>query len=335
MTTLRQELQAGIARLNVDFLSFSDYAKDTETETSFRYGRDFNDETDFAKAQLVGHRYLCGSDYSGGSVIRANQKDIIDTIGEDSPLLVQATGGYNTLAFYFRLDVDDEQAPVLAEILKGLEGYCIIDESTLSEIESEEEQESWASFAAADFRHELESRAGLERDFLDLSDEDGGELFQNADNGSGLVIHEETGPYFDTGRAAERTPVAFLFYVGKPDWQALAELAFEDPDDARRILRLVRIGETLKSLETALVRRFPVKDPENGSRTEQARYPVRRKILDSKPEIGDWLQPLDVATLENKALRSFTVTIDGQQLTLDPFDITAAEKVLSQKETQN
>lgn len=305
----------------LDFLSFSRYVADDErADTSFRYGRDFSDERNRDDADFVGSRYLSGSDYSGGALVRANRKaieaeiDDTDDNGDPLPLslAVTAHGGYNTEATYFRLDVPHQSAAAVAEILLGLENYPVVSDEALSEQESEDEAESWASYGAWDFVRALESRHGLDDGFVSLSDDEAGNLFRIADNGSGLVEHEES-VYFDVERAAERIPAGFLFYVGEiatsEGWRYGAEKGIEEPDEARRILRLVRIGDTLRALETALASRLARKaDPEDGPRVEQGRDEARRLILDATIDEGDTTAPLDADAIGRVADRRFRVT---------------------------
>lgn len=336
MSTLRELLQGNKARHGLDFLAFSDYVSPKErAETSFRYGRDFSDKGKADGADVVGSRYLVGSDYSGGSLVRANRRAVLEILGEESPLIVRAHGGYNTEAIYFRLDVDDENAAQALKILAGLENYPVVSDDVLSTVEHEEQETGWESYGAQDFRKALEARHGLENGFL--ADDVGtfGELFAIADNGSGLVEHEENdgSPYFRTEQAAERIPAAFLFYVAKidEDFRAGAELALSEPDEARRILRMVRMGETLRALERELARTLAYRvDPENGPRNEQARHEARRIILDATVDEGS---TLSIPDIERKVDRSFRLTFkrwrfngptETLSLDFDPFDTGAS-----------
>jgi hypothetical protein len=322
MTTLR-ELFANAKSYSdgIEFLAFSRFCRTARTETDFRYGHDFDDKKGPEGADVVGHSALTGSDYSGGTVVRANRRAVRELLGEDSPLIVTAHGGYNTEAIYFRLDVADEHVAEVFELLEGLNDYPSVDDSVLSELESEEESEGWESYGADDFLRSLESRYRLERGDVSISKVYLGFLFQRADGGSGLVVHEESpGPYFDTDRAAEKTPAAFLFYLGTFEGQGAEEnmqLGMESPDECRRLLRLIRIGNTLRALATAL----------GGSA-----WGARQRILNAKIDSGDETAELSAETLENKILRSFRLTFErwagGKPETLsldfDPFDTGAS-----------
>lgn len=304
------------SRFWLDFFAFGSRADATETD--FRYGRDFDDAKGPDAADVVGSRYLSGSDYSGGSLVRANIRAVVEILGEESPLVVKAHGGHNTLALYFRLDVPHENAGTVAEILSGLENYPVVSDDTLSEQEHEEAESAWAAWGAQDFRRELEARFALERDFLSTDEqaETFGTLFRAAEgDGNPLVEHEESGPYFRLEEAAGRIPAAFLFYVANVDkgetWRYGAEKALAEPDEARRILRMVRMGETLRALERALaVRLSNAAEPDEGDRAErmaQGHGTARRWILGATVDEGDTLAELDGPALERKADRGFRV----------------------------
>lgn len=354
MTTLRQALSGSRALSALDFFAFSARLSDEErAETDFRYGRDFDDKNGPDGADVVGSRYLSGSDYSGGSLVRANIRAVLETLGDESPLVVKAHGGHNTLALYFRLDVDDENAGEAAEILSGLENYPVVSDDVLSAQEHDEAESAWASYGAHDFRRELEARFGLESGFLSTDEqaERFGILFRAAEgDGNPLVEHEESGPYFHLEEAAGRIPAAFLFYVANVDegetWRYGAEKALAEPDEARRILRMVRMGETLRALERALaVRLANAAEPDEGDKAErmaQGHGTARRWILGATVDEGDTLAELDGPALERKGDRGFRVTfrhgkfkgqgpngfpiyeIETLALDFDPFDTGAS-----------
>lgn len=322
--TVRDFLSGLKGARSLDFFAFS--ARTDRNETDFRYGRDFDDAREDA-ADVVGSRYLSGSDYSGGALIRANVRaasDEIDDTNDEGETLgaaglkVTAHGGHNTLALYFRLDVEHEGAAAAAEILSGLENYPVVSDEALSEQEHEEQESAWQSYGAADFRRALALKFGIEPDFLSTDEqaETFGTLFRAAEGGGNpLVEHEETGPYFRIDDAAERIPAAFLFLVVDVDkaegWRYGAEKALAEPDEARRILRMVRMGETLRALERALaVRLSNATDPENGDRAErmaQGHRTAREWILGADVDEGDTLAELDGPALERPADRGFRV----------------------------
>jgi len=336
MTTIRQLLAIRGTKVghNWEFLRFTTDAD--RTETDFRYGRDFDDNRGtWEGADVVGHAYLTSSDYSGGSVVRANQKaieqEIDDTDEESNPLphgiIVRAHGGHNTLAVYFRLDMDHKDADKVLEILDGLDDYPSIDDEILSEVENEEETESWESYRADDYLRSLEARFGLERGDVEIEKDSLGQLFHMVDGGQGLIVHEEgPGVYFDTDRAAEKTPAVFLFYLGNLEPLDI-ERVLENPDDARRILRLQKAGLTLRSLRDRVASLLPNKT-ETGDEILGNTFTASRWILDAKVEAGDFSAGLDREALERPADRSFSLTfsrwtsakVETLTVTLDPFD---------------
>jgi hypothetical protein len=230
----------------------------------------------------------------------------------DDSVIVRAHGGYNTLAVWFRLDVRTDSADAIAEMLAGLDDYPIIDESTLSEIEHEREMEDWESYGQSDFLRALETEHGIERDSLEIDADALSDLWRTADNGQGLVTHEESpGVYFDVDRAAEAISAPILFYVSKlsidfPDTVSLMETD-EGKGEAYRLLRLSMIGETLRRLEDKTIKATPSKglDPENGPASEQKRYPIRQAILSASIEAGDTNLPLDREAVDRES--KFTV----------------------------
>ena len=291
MTTLREALNT-----EGHGLTFHKSTREI-VDDSIRYGS-VDDVQDPAKADLVGHRCLVGSDYSGGALVRANVQDARGLVSEDSGLVVDVYGGHGTFGLYFRLDVDGDEDEIraLASALAGLDDYPILDESTLSEIQAEDEAKAWAGGEAKEFRKELEKRFDVEF----VHDEEAlSELWRIADNGSGLVEHEETGPYFRTEKAAGLVPPALAFYFLKVE-QSI-ETALERPDEARRILRLVRIGEHLKTIRNRIGAYF------RGD-ADPARRKVHEAIIRADFDVGDYSAELDATAFENVPCRSFVAT---------------------------
>ena len=270
------------------------------------------------RADFVGAGMLEGSDYSGGSLVRANRRAVDEEFGDLEGLKVRFHGGHNTEGMIFRLDVAHEQAPAVLELLEGLEDNPVVDDEVLSTLEREEEDEEWENNARAEFVRALEKACGLDRGDLQFPDGAEFELWREANANGDLVVHEEaSGPYFDVDKAAERLSPALVFYLGSLDpvvsWADAVDL-FRNGDEtdqhnAFRLLRLVRAGEVLRKLEkrTAELLANDV-DPENGPRIEQGRDKVRSEILGARFDLGDVSAPLDRASLENVPLRSFQVT---------------------------
>ncbi len=323
MTTLRQAL-LGLASLpDLETVTFSRWAKETETETDFRYGQDF-EPADFEKATLVSHRYLSGSDYSGGALVRANQKAVLAFA--DSAVTFH--GSHGTIAVFFRLDVESEHAEEVASVLAGLDNYAAVSDDSFSEQEHEEELAAWESYARNDFLRSLEQEHGLERDEIALSHEALAELWRVADKGQGLVIHEDSGPHFETERAASEISAPLLFYVGRLslDFAETARLFLDEGtrSEGIRLLRLHKIGETLREL---------AKRAGNGA---------HEAILRATIKAGDTSAALDLDAIGRPLDRAFVVDfIKGDRnlsLVLDPFEFlpyAASEALVSFLDRKN
>lgn len=83
------------------------------------------------------------------------------------------------------------------ELQQRMEDYPALDEGKLSEVESNDEDEAWDSWAHSEFRRGLEKRFGCEfRDGSDLR-----EAFESArDVANEYWIHESSGPYIDIAK---------------------------------------------------------------------------------------------------------------------------------------
>ncbi len=100
-----------------------------------------------------------GSDYSGCTVTYANHKYFIDTY-EDCDWVHPVYGGYNTYAVAIGVKglLDSEIFEEIIEILEGLEGYPLIDEDLLTEVEADLIEEAWDGWAKDDFVRALEKK---------------------------------------------------------------------------------------------------------------------------------------------------------------------------------
>lgn len=108
--------------------------------------------------------YCSFSDYSGCTVERSNYKDIKDNF-EGLDGLYFFSGGHGTQALALDLrTVYLDRVDEIHDIIAGLENYPVIDESTLSELEMEMEDEAWNSYGCSDFRDALQKEFS---DFLD------------------------------------------------------------------------------------------------------------------------------------------------------------------------
>lgn len=340
--TLRQALEGSRARFSVDFFAWGKgpfvRADFDPSETSCRYGRDYDATEGPEGADLVGSRYLVGSDYSGGALVRANVRAVDEILGTESALVVKAYGGHGTVALLFRLDVEDENVGEALSILEGLEGYPVVDEEVLSTVEIEEQEAAWSDHAARDFRRALETRYGFEDGFLAEDKEALATLFRIAEGGGNpLCEHEgDGGPFFRVDEAAERLPISVvLANVGIDEgFQGGALLALEEPDEARRILRALKMAEALKTIGKEIATGYRQRsEGDEGTGAEIIAWAARqgrRDVFEMKIDEGDFLAPLDGPALDRKADRAFTV--DG--ILVDPFDplsVQAAGRALAQK----
>ena len=168
--------------------------------------------------------HATGSDYGGGgSLYKANLRDLLAlckredlTSGEDYWTL---SGDYGSYGIAFRLGL---RCSALVETLQALENYPCIDEETMSEVESEEQDEAWEGYYCSDFRRGLEKREQVELD--DTPDEDLFELFLKACNDSNTYWeHDSSGASIRLERVCESITRAQVF--------ALAGCKREDEDE--------------------------------------------------------------------------------------------------------
>ena len=102
--------------------------------------------------------YATGSDYSGSLVERANFKALREYAEENDLLnetVFEVNGGHGTFGLYISLKCQD---PEIWEMIKSLDSYPLLDEELESEMEIEAIDENWDSWAAYDFRRELEKQ---------------------------------------------------------------------------------------------------------------------------------------------------------------------------------
>lgn len=148
------------------------------------------------------------SDYSGGTVGKSNFQIIQDmAMSEDElkPFLVFAYGGYGSNQAYIRLDMG-EVPEELMRVVGALANYPVLDEHHLSEVEMEEEDEAWTSWAREDWRDALKKEfPDYEDQIDDFSDEELDRLwFEEAGDLSWTVEHTVEGPTFNFDEALTR-----------------------------------------------------------------------------------------------------------------------------------
>lgn len=161
-----------------------------------------------------------GSDYSGGSVARANYNELVKLLEEHHPedqtpvAWVSAYGGHNTKALFVVYDeLDDE----IKETLGALTDYPVVDDEALSELEGEEQDEAWDNFYKRDFERAV--MKGVNAEYPDEEevddwpdDTDSSVLLRVAmDLSNTYWEHTTEGPYLDMKRVV---PVAVDLITG-------------------------------------------------------------------------------------------------------------------------
>lgn len=106
--------------------------------------------------------YTTGSDYSGGTVTRSNflvlSEDDEYAGLREAGIIVEAYGGYSTYAIFVALNVpydNEDDLEVLAELIRDVQDYIVINEDHMSELEMELENEAWDGWVEDDFQRAL------------------------------------------------------------------------------------------------------------------------------------------------------------------------------------
>jgi hypothetical protein len=90
---------------------------------------------DLRKSLFIQPELLAGSDYSGGTLQRSNNKAFLDSFG-DVEGVYEIRGGMGTYGVAVRLDVYENNKEI-KETLDSLEDYPLINEDLFSEMENE------------------------------------------------------------------------------------------------------------------------------------------------------------------------------------------------------
>lgn len=109
--------------------------------------------------------FLSGSDYSGGTVERANYRVFLEDFG-DRDGVHEVYGDFGTFAIAVRVDSIDAE---MAETFDALEDYPVLSEDALGEIELEAQTEAWDCWARGDFVDALEDRLAGDADYPELA----------------------------------------------------------------------------------------------------------------------------------------------------------------------
>jgi len=146
-----------------------------------------------------------GSDYSGGTVTLANQRELKRLLTKcEVPALPDcvwctAHGGHGTYALFVVYAALPEE---IRNVLEALDDYPSVDDEALSELECQLGSEAWESWGRSDLRRALEKEFGA--DLEHLTDDCLFELFRVAGERLGHDWEFEQGAqaYFDFTRAA-------------------------------------------------------------------------------------------------------------------------------------
>lgn len=176
--------------------------------------------------------YMTGSDYAGDSVTVANHKVFLEMYGK-FPGVHNVYGGHGTYAVVVRLNVIHclkHDGKTLYDVLEGLANYPLIDEDAHSEIELEAEAEAWTSWAADDFKRELQKIYPQYDEAIDefADGDDYQQFFEDAREAANEYWENETGNSMYirleniAAKVTEDQLKAALGIEATPDQQALA-----------------------------------------------------------------------------------------------------------------
>lgn len=144
---------------------------------------------------LFNVEYAGGSDYSGGTVTKANYDTFLEMKNEENlePFILELTGHHSSYGIAIRLD-KGEVPQELLDAVEQLEDYPILDEEHLSEVEMEREGEDWESWGRSDWLRALRAEfIKYEEEFDDPSYRQLDELWHRASQKLGWSVEFETG----------------------------------------------------------------------------------------------------------------------------------------------
>jgi hypothetical protein len=153
--------------------------------------------------------YTGGSDYGGGGTVSKSNYNVLieeaerlteDELGGDDSWFQTFYGGHGTYEIAFHVEKTPDE---IVGMLEGLSDYPVIDESALSELETEEENEAWENSYREDYRRALEKL--FDGDAEDVDDD---ELFRHfmewSDKANEYWEHSSEGPYIRVEKIAEK-----------------------------------------------------------------------------------------------------------------------------------
>ena len=177
----------------------------TENGASVCYGTFENGTARADAPQWFEVELATGSDYSGGTVTLANQRELKRLLAECEGITgpdcvwCSAYGGHGTYALFVVYAALPEG---IREVLDALDDYPSVNDEALSELECELGSEAWESWGRTDLRRALEKELGA--DIENMTPDHLFELFRVAGERMGRDWEFEQGAqaYFDFTRAA-------------------------------------------------------------------------------------------------------------------------------------
>jgi hypothetical protein len=184
-----------------------------------------------------------GSDYSGGSLARANVSALREIADADSVVSFSVSGAHGSHGIALPLWERGTEFG-LSYALRGLRDYPVVSEDALSEIEREEEEETWESSIRYDLVRSIESVHGVDVD--EIAEDALVSLFYSLQEATGETWeHTEEGAWIDADRLADGTTRAELLEIPG----AVSTSADEERDAARVLLSLRETVDALPSPE--------------------------------------------------------------------------------------
>lgn len=164
-------------------------SSEIEDPTS-RHSLDYADLSPIDPGNASGDDYflpalLEGSNFSGGSVHKANYSSFLERFSED-PRVHRVYGGHETYGVAIRLDSDNKE---IWKTLESLIEYHVLDEKRLSEIEREAQLEAWENWVEWEYRNGLEQRFDCDVDAIEGKDLR--KIFHSAAEKAGEYWNEE------------------------------------------------------------------------------------------------------------------------------------------------
>ena len=152
-----------------------------------------------------------GSDYSGGSLARANVSALQEIADADSVVSFSVSGSHGSHGIALPLWERGTEFG-LVSALRGLSAYPVVSEDALSEIEREEEEETWESSIRSDLLREIENVHGVDVD--EIAEDALVSLFYDLQEATGETWeHTEEGAWIDVSRLVDGTTRAELLEI--------------------------------------------------------------------------------------------------------------------------